>query len=175
MQAAAVAVAPEVKTGRVLELGCGNCPNPGADVHHNIVAHAEYVDIAHDLDVRPWPWKDEEFSKIISTEVFEHLRSDIVDWLGECWRILEPRGLLLIQVPHAGSWTAWADPTHRRAFHDITFDYFDRSTVWHKQFGEHYFGDTNKWWTVVARDVQRTSSCYGELATLRFVLRKDSD
>ena len=48
---------------RVLELGCGVRPTPGA-LHHDRIAHSPHVDIAHDLNELPWPWVDEAFELI---------------------------------------------------------------------------------------------------------------
>lgn len=57
----------------------------------------------------------------------EHL-SNPVRTIEELHRILEPGGLLQVRVPY---WTPpdWAtDPTHRVAFNEYSFDYFDPTT-----------------------------------------------
>jgi hypothetical protein len=68
-----------------LELGCGKAPTLGY-VHHDRAAH---VDVAHDLDVLPWPWPDGAFTEILGLDVFEHLHLMPAAWLREC-RSREP-------------------------------------------------------------------------------------
>ena len=135
-------------TGTKLELGCGAHPTLGY-MHHDRWQHSDHVDVAHDLDVLPWPWDDNSFDEILALDVFEHLRVDIQQWLDECWRILKPGGYLVFRTPAWDHWTAWVDPTHRRAFHLQTFDYWDPSKFFWQEYGRFYFGpDYNKWWRV---------------------------
>lgn len=134
----------------VLELGVGHRPRAGATVRHDRLRHSDHVDVAHDLEILPWPWSDEEFDEIWAFDVFEHLRLEVQIWLDECWRILKPAGLLKMQMPAWDHWTSWVDPTHRRPFHERTFDYWDRSTEFWRHYGSFYFADSNRWWTVKA-------------------------
>jgi predicted SAM-dependent methyltransferase len=147
-----------------LELGCGMKPQPHY-THHDKVAHSPWVDVAHDLDVLPWPWADEEWDGILAQDVVEHLRVDIQVWLDECWRILRPWGLLTIRVPRWDHWTAWVDPTHRRVFHPRTFDYWDKRTDFYEDYGRFYFAKSDRWWSVDQADPVGDGN-------LQFVLRK---
>jgi SAM-dependent methyltransferase len=131
----------------VLNLGCGNEPMPGA-VNHDVRAHAPHVEVAHDLDLLPWPWDDGAFSHIVMQDVAEHLRVDVAEWLDECWRILKPGGVLELRVPAWDHRNAWTDPTHRRAFEERTFDYWDPDKPLHAKYGCFYFGDAARWWAV---------------------------
>jgi hypothetical protein len=55
-----------------LELGCGTAPTPGY-VHHDRRRHAPHIEVAHDLDVLPWPWADASWTEVLGLDVFEHL------------------------------------------------------------------------------------------------------
>jgi len=57
------------------------------------------VDVIHDLNMTPLPFKDEAFNYILADNVLEHLLhyEAIVE---DCYRILEPGGLLEIRVPY---------------------------------------------------------------------------
>jgi len=151
---------------KTIELGCGVHPTPGA-VHHDRILHAAHVDIAHDLDMLPWPWSDGEFDKILALDVMEHLRLDVQAWLDECWRILSPGGLLVLRLPAWDNPVSWRDPTHRRVFHPETFDYWDRSRPLHQDYGYFYFSESGRWWSV--QSVSRENG--GDLG---YVLRKEA-
>jgi predicted SAM-dependent methyltransferase len=131
-----------------LELGCGVSPRPGY-IHHDRIAHSADVDVAHDLEVFPWPWADGQFEQILALDLFEHLRCDIATWMDECWRILAPGGRVILRVPHWRSQDMWIDPTHRRWFDERTFDYWDPDKYLHKH-GRIYFAESGKWWKVSA-------------------------
>lgn len=133
--------------GLTLNLGCGNAPLDGA-VNHDLRAHGPHIDVAHDLDRLPWPWADASARRIVMQDVAEHLRADIAEWLDECWRILAPGGVLDVRVPAWDHRNAWADPTHRRAFEERTFDYWDPDKEMHQKYGCFYFGQTARWWCV---------------------------
>lgn len=133
---------------RVLNLGCGFAPLEGA-TNHDLSKHSPHVDIAHDLDSMPWPWADGVFDRIVAADVFEHLKSEVSEWLDECHRILAAGGALEIRVPHYRHENAFTDPTHRRFFTQHTFDYWDRSTVLHQKYGAFYFAAAGRWWRIV--------------------------
>ena len=131
----------------VLELGAGANPLPLADVHHDKETHEGYIDIAWDLDVLPWPWENEEFEIVWAVDVMEHLKVDVNVWLGECWRILQPGGLLEMRVPAWDHPLSYRDPTHQRVFHEESFFYWDpRTNLW-QDFGRYYFPE-GRWWNV---------------------------
>lgn len=148
---------------KVLELGCGVRPTPGA-VHHDKTNHHDWVDVAHDLDVLPWPFENEGFEKVIALDVMEHLRRDISEWLDECWRILVPDGLLVLRVAAWDNPVSYRDPTHRRVFHPETFDYWDPRKPLYKDYGSFYFPGGKGWFV---ESVERVNG--GDLG---FVLRK---
>ncbi len=121
-----------------LELGCGTAPTPGY-VHHDRRRHAPHVEVAHDLEVLPWPWKDESCEEILALDVFEHLHLMPEAWLRECHRLLVPGGVLRLRVPIFGSPWHVMDPTHVRGFHPLNFAYFVRGHELHRKYGHWYF------------------------------------
>ena len=122
----------------ILELGAGSVPIEEA-IHHDRVKHADYIDIAHDLDILPWPFEDNQFDKVYAIDVFEHLNLEIVEWLGEARRILKDGGELEIRLPAWDNPLSYRDPTHKRVFHPETFDYFDPEKELYLQFGHYYW------------------------------------
>lgn len=147
-----------------LQLGCGMRPKEGA-INHDRIKHADWVDVAHDLDLLPWPWSDGQFERVIALDVLEHLRLDVQQWLDECWRILEPGGTLVLRLPAWDNPVSWRDPTHRRVFHPETFHFWDQRQALHCDYGHFYFAESGRWWTV--ETVDRTNG--GDLG---YVLRK---
>lgn len=129
-----------------LNLGCGHDYRAGwvnVDSSQDVRA-----DVYHDLAVKPWPFDDGAATVIRAIAILEHM-PDTVAFIDECWRILEPDGLLVVRVPHWQHKTAWIDPTHKRAFHEETFDYFDPS----KERGRRYSMYTPHKWQVDAQRV----------------------
>jgi predicted SAM-dependent methyltransferase len=81
------------------------------------------VDVVHDLNRFPWPFKDNEFSEAYCSHVLEHLDS-IIRPMEEIWRILKKGGRAVIEVPIFPSVGAMADPTHKSFYTYQTFNYF---------------------------------------------------
>lgn len=131
----------------VLQLGCGIRPIEGA-ANHDKEKHSDFVDVVWDLEVTPWLWADNEFDKIIALDVMEHLRLEVCEWLDECWRILQPNGLLVLRLPAWNHENSHIDPTHRRLFHQRTFEYWDKSKELYRNYGSFTYGKSNKWWTI---------------------------
>lgn len=152
---------------KTLQLGCGVRPIEGA-INHDRVKHSEHVDIAHNLDVLPWPWDDGAFDKVIALDVMEHLRCEVRIWLNECWRILSPDGLLVLRLPAWNHECSHRDPTHIRLFHPETFSYWDRRTDWHRDYGRYYYGEYDRWWLTENVELRDNG------ANIAYVLRKDS-
>jgi len=150
------------QAARCLNLGCGGAPLWDA-VNHDLTAHSPWVDVAHDLDVTPWPWPDEAFDEIMAQDVLEHLRS-FVAFFDECWRILKPGGLARIRTPRWDSLNAIIDPTHVRCYHPESFDYLDPATRWGRQYGVYY---TRRHW--------RKEMVYPSGSNILVIMRKVND
>jgi len=105
-----------------LHLGCGPCIKPG---WVNVDTFAVQADLQLDLRER-FPFPDACASFVFSEHFFEHLEypNPAIDFLKECWRVLQPSGTLSLGVPD----TEWpilsyanGDPTYfslaRARFH----------------------------------------------------------
>jgi hypothetical protein len=121
-----------------LELGCGTQPSPGY-IHHDRHKHSAHVDVAHDLEMLPWPWANGSCEEILALDVFEHLHLMPEAWLRECHRLLIAGGRLRVRVPVFGSPWHVIDPTHVRGFHPLNFDYFVQGRELHQKYGHYYF------------------------------------
>ena len=121
------------RTASTLNLGCGNDPLKGA-INHDLEIYGPHVDVAWDLNVRPWPWPDNSFDTVLALDVLEHLQS-FMDFFNECWRILKPGGKILVRTPMWNSPNAAIDPTHVRCYHPESFDYLDPTTGWGQKYG----------------------------------------
>ena len=117
----------------ILNLGCGSRPMESA-VNHDKIKHSNWVDIAHDLNIYPWPFQNCEFETIYMIDVLEHL-VDVVKSLEECHRILRHGGLLHLEVPFAGDLRGFRDPTHIHWFTEGSFDYFIHGSYWEEHYG----------------------------------------
>lgn len=63
------------------------------------------------------------FSTIETNDVLEHV-PDVVATMTNFLNLLEPGGTLQISVPYDLSLGAWQDPTHVRAFNEMSFRYY---------------------------------------------------
>lgn len=107
-----------------LNLGCGKKAREGyigIDIKpfgHNVV-----------LDVRKGlkTWDDNVIEAIIADNFIEHLTNDEVkNLLNECWRVLKPKGILFIVVPHIKNDGAWV-LQHKSYYTEATFKFLERS------------------------------------------------
>jgi len=113
-----------------LNIGCGNNILQG---YVNLdIAPLPGVNVVHDLAKFPWPFEDEQFEEIRMINVLEHL-TDTVATLEELWRISKPGAKIIIRVPYWNCWQAAADPTHKRSFHQRSFNFFDPSKEENKE------------------------------------------
>jgi ubiquinone/menaquinone biosynthesis C-methylase UbiE len=104
-----------------LNVGCGKDIKEG---YVNLdVVKLPNVDVFHNLDKYPWPFKDNTFEEIICDNVLEHLES-IIKPVEELCRISKAGGKIIVKVPIFPSVYAGADPTHKQFFTYMTFDYF---------------------------------------------------
>lgn len=118
-----------------LNLGCGNNYLQG---YINVDRMPGIADIVHDLDEIPYPWPDNSVDEILMRHVLEHLQ-DIRKVMDELWRLLRPRGQLVLYVPHFSHFQALTHPEHRHAFHYNSFQMFT------PQSGERY---TDRLWNI---------------------------
>ena len=126
---------------KILNLGAGNHIWRGA-VNTDLTTHRPEIDVAHDLNILPWPWPDSSFDQIGASSIFEHLKIDLVVSMDQCWRILKPGGIIRVKVPYWNHDNAYADPKHRWHFSLRSFDVFDPKTKLGKELS---FYTARKW------------------------------
>jgi len=127
-----------------LNLGCGSDIRPGY-CNVDVSAHAG-VDVVHDLNVYPWPWSVNSVDEILAIDVAEHL-TDFIGFCNEAHNVLRDGCDMTLQVPHSSSRNYWIDITHKRAFDERSFDYFDDRTELGRLYGRHY---TSKRWRLIS-------------------------
>ena len=111
---------PKDVRSSILNLGCG----------HKCVAGAVNLDITqdtnpeviHDLNLRPWPFPDNQFREVLAYDVIEHLK-DVIQTMEEIHRVCSHGAIIKITVPHFSCANAYTDPTHRHYFGRFSFDY----------------------------------------------------
>ena len=107
----------------MLDAGCGSNCQPGFIGMDK--RKLEGVQIVHDLEEFPWPLPFESCAVVVLSHVVEHIKPWFqIDLLNEIWRILEPKGQLLISTPYGGSFRYNQDPTHCSPWNQATPYYF---------------------------------------------------
>lgn len=109
-----------------IDLGCGPHRQPGffgvdMEEHPN-------VDLVHDLEVFPWPIKENWATLIVSGHLVEHItphKGTFIKFMNEAWRTLKYDGQFFISTPYAGSRGYFGDPTHINPCNKDTWAYFD--------------------------------------------------
>lgn len=107
--------------GMKLDLASGACP---ADGYVGVDVRPFPDTILVDLADYPWPFPDNSCPALRSSHYVEHC-ADLVAFMNECHRILEPGGELRILCPYQHSDRAWQDPTHVRALNFQSWCYYD--------------------------------------------------
>jgi predicted SAM-dependent methyltransferase len=88
-----------------------------------------------DLNVMPWPWKDNEFDHIVAKDILEHLGNtpqDFVNVIKEMYRVSNNGAVWEIAAPHWRCDTAIDDPTHVRAITPGMFNLFNMNRIYDK-------------------------------------------
>jgi SAM-dependent methyltransferase len=114
-----------------LDLGCGKNKKEnyiGIDISPDADA-----DIIHDLNLFPYPFKNDEFDYINIDNVIEHL-DNVVKVLEELHRISKNGANIRIVAPFFRSYYSYIDPTHKHFFSYRSFDYFDPKKDFHKKY-----------------------------------------
>ena len=109
---------------RRLDLACGNNKRAGF-IGVDRSREETQADVAHDLEVYPWPFPDSYADEVYCSHFIEHV-SDLVAFINELWRILKPGSAATFVAPYYTSVWAIQDPTHKRFIAEQTFLYFDR-------------------------------------------------
>lgn len=107
--------------GKKVVFGCGKFARKGW-INLDIIP-CKGVDLIHNLDEYPYPFKTSSVGYILAQHVLEHL-SDLIKVMNEVHRILQPGGMIEIIVPYYKHRNAFTDPTHKQFFTEYTMDYF---------------------------------------------------
>ena len=119
----------------VIDLGCGKRKKPGATGVD--IARIPGVDIVADV-MKPLPIRDNSVDEIVASHIIEHV-DDVMDFMGEIWRICKPGATVYFRFPHGSSkYVTWKDPTHKRGVFLATFEYFDPNTFDGKAWGYYH-------------------------------------
>ncbi len=114
-----------------LNLGCGTDIREGY-VNLDIIKR-QGVDVVHDVNRFPYPFKTSYFDEIYASHLLEHAE-DVLKVLEELYRILKPGGMLIAKVPYFSSSGAFQDPTHRHFFSDDTAKYYIVQNSYNRKF-----------------------------------------
>lgn len=156
-----------------LDLGCGRSKKArfGIDRFPDVgVNHVQ------NLDSRPGlPFADGSIKSIITHHFMEHMGEGFVPLMDECHRVLVPGGTMRIIVPLFPSYTAVADPDHKRYFMQESFNMFEGApdgSHWAESFSTPYTScrfemvdeditprleDPHLWWTPEDRREMRVA------------------
>ena len=105
----------------ILDLGCGLNKQFDAIGVDNVLLDG--VDVVHDLNCFPYPFKTNTINDIYLNDVLEHL-DDVIDVMRECYRILKSNGILHIRVVHWSHRYSYSDPQHKHYFSEIYWEFF---------------------------------------------------
>jgi len=136
----------ELVMANVLNLGAGRKIIQGA-VNHDREKYRPEIEVAHDLNLLPWPWEDNRFEHIIALAVLEHLPITLIQSMNECWRILRPGGDIHLKLPMWNSERSYDDPTHYWRFSPNALQVFDPKT----KFGSSYSWYTPYKWRIIQK------------------------
>lgn len=105
-----------------LDLGCGRAKRAGAIGVDRVALPG--VDVVHDLDHVPYPFRDDSFDEIYATHVIEHVES-ILEVMEEIYRVSKAGARVTVITPHYTDAISWQDPTHRWHLNTYSMSYFD--------------------------------------------------
>jgi SAM-dependent methyltransferase len=91
---------------------------------------------------RGLPFPDSTIRSIITHHCFEHVGDGFVSLVEECYRVLEPGGILRVITPLFPSTSAVEDPDHRRYFMQNSWNFCQGKPEpgghWHESFAVPY-------------------------------------
>ena len=113
-----------------LNIGCGEDIKNGY-VNLDFVKQPG-VDVVHNTNKFPWPFKDNTFDEVYASHVLEHI-DDLIKTMQEIHRICRKGAKIIIRGPHFSCGVSYRDPTHKRMFSYFTFEYFCNINNYYKR------------------------------------------
>ena len=101
-----------------LNIGCGRDTKDGYVNLDRVKLKG--VNVTHNLDSYPYPFKNNTFKEVLCYSILEHLNNP-ENTMKELHRISKPGATIKIIVPYWNSHLAWGDITHKRGFTLDTF------------------------------------------------------
>ena len=102
-----------------LDLGCGPRSKKEGSIGLD-KRPAPHVDVVHDLNSYPYPFRDNEFDCIEMSHIIEHVEKPLL-LLNEVHRITKHGGTVHIITPHYSAQNSYGDFEHLHHFGYITF------------------------------------------------------
>lgn len=138
-----------------LDLGCGDVPIDG---HEGVDLYAESAKHKVNLFKFPWPFATDSIEALHASHFIEHIpmcfasggnlpesaedKDLLVTFFDECYRVLQPNGVLVVRWPALQSVRAFQDPTHRRFVPSELLWYLSKEWREMNKLG-HYLGACN--------------------------------
>lgn len=122
-------------TSEILNLGCGADYVEGMT---NVDYFAKLVDVRHDLNSFPYPFRESQFDEIRCMNIIEHL-DDVIRVMEELHRIGKPECKITMRVPHFRSACLYEDLTHKHGFAWRSFDIFVHSSTIYGEYSSSRF------------------------------------
>ena len=164
---------------KILDLGCGNNPYKSSNKTDEVIGIDFYnnqtASVKWDLNSFPYPFKDNEFDKVIAFHVLEHV-DDLPKTMDELHRITKSKGVIEVRVPHFTSCWALTHYTHKKAFGFGTFSPVLINKSWERYSSTRFklIKQELRWF--IMRDLEssegRFSKFYPLLKELNYVINK---
>ncbi|MBR9706739.1 class I SAM-dependent methyltransferase [Candidatus Pacearchaeota archaeon] len=101
-----------------LNFGCGSKAREG---YVNVdIQEADWIDKSFNFEKTPYPFKENQFTYVISEQVLEHV-GNLPAVFDELHRICKNNAIIEITVPYVGSKSAYFDLGHKSFFNDKSF------------------------------------------------------
>lgn len=117
-----------------LNLGCGKDKHEG---YVNVDIESKYnPDQTVDLNVLPWPFKDNEFDHIVAKDILAKLgntNEDFINIISEMYRVSNNGAIWEVQTPHWRCDAALDDLTNKRVITPGMFQYFNKQAVYNRE------------------------------------------
>lgn len=107
-----------------IDIGCGD--RKTEDAVGVDVCMLPGVDVVHDLNSFPYPFKNKSFDRVVMNNIIEHL-DDPIRVMQEVYRILAPGGVVHIEVVYWNHRHSASDPQHKHMFNEHSWEFFTGS------------------------------------------------